>query len=37
VEGLGESNYKDPDIGGRVEENQFIKKDLRHESNDVAN
>lgn len=35
--GLDESNYKDPDIGRRVEENQFIKKHLRHESNDVAN
>lgn len=32
------SNYKRPsqNIGRRVEENQFIEKDLRHESNDSS-
>ena len=37
VDGVGRVELQDPDIGRRVEENQFIKKHLRHESNDVAN
>lgn len=37
MEGLDEAELQDPDNGRRVEENQFIEKDLRHESNDIAN
>lgn len=35
LEGLGRVELRDPDIGRRLEENQFIKKHLRHESNDI--
>lgn len=36
MEGLGEFELQDPDIGRRLEQNQFIEKHLRHESNDVC-